>query len=249
MAAGKGTRMKDPARAKVMYEILGRPMIHYVVDLAYELQMDRVLVIVGHQREAVTEYLRQSHPQAECVVQAEQLGTGHAIMQARTPLDDFAGRVIVLSGDVPLLSRPSMEGLLDHHAKTHASATILTADMDDPTGYGRILRDTDGGVTGIVEHRDASPEELKIREINSGIYVFDKSRLFEGLEQIKTDNVQHEYYLTDVFKYFWKHRFRVSAVKVQHADEIRGINTVAQLEEARKLMEVRNSVRSGSSRG
>lgn len=243
MAAGKGTRMKDPTKAKVMYEILGKPMIHYVVDLAFSLEMDRVLVIVGHRGETVSGYLSKSHPRAECIIQAEQLGTGHAIMQAKSALLGFNGRVIVLSGDVPLLTKTSMDGLIGHHAISNASATILTAEMSDPIGYGRVVRNVDGSVTKIVEHREASQDELKISEINSGIYVFEKEKLFEGLEHIKASNVQHEYYLTDVFEYFWKNHLKVSALKAQHSDEIRGINTFEQLDEARRLMETRKDPR------
>jgi bifunctional N-acetylglucosamine-1-phosphate-uridyltransferase/glucosamine-1-phosphate-acetyltransferase GlmU-like protein len=117
MAAGKGTRMKDPSKVKVMYELLGKPMIHYVVDLAYKLKADRVIVIVGYQREAVINYISKSHPQIEIAVQAEQLGTGHAIMQAENALKDFHGEVIVLSGDVPLLTAASMQQLIAHHFK------------------------------------------------------------------------------------------------------------------------------------
>ncbi len=243
MAAGKGTRMKDPTKAKVMYEILGKPMIHYVVDLAFSLEMDRVLVIVGHQRETVSSYLNKSHPRAESIVQAEQLGTGHAIMQAKSALLGFDGHVIVLSGDVPLLTKTSMNGLIGHHAISKSSATILTAEMSDPTGYGRVVRNVDGSVVKIVEHREASQDELKISEINSGIYVFEKEKLFEGLEHIKARNVQHEYYLTDVFEYFWKNQLKVSALKAQYPDEIRGINTFEQLDEARRLMESRKDTR------
>jgi len=241
MAAGKGTRMKDPTRAKVMYEIGERPMIHYVVDLAFDLNLERVLVIVGHQRESVTSYLAGTHPRAECVTQAEQLGTGHAVMQAKRSLEGFRGSVVVLSGDVPLLTRGTMDGLMEHHKSTGASATILTVDMPDPTGYGRILRNADGSVRRIVEQKDASPAELKTTEINSGIYVFDKESLFDGLEHIDTLNVQHEYYLTDVFEYYWKRRLKVSALRAKQADEVRGINTFEQLEEARKAMETRHA--------
>ena len=241
MAAGKGTRMKDPSKAKVMYEILGKPMVHYVVDLAFGLGMDRVLVVVGYQRETVSSYLAKSHPRVEIVVQAEQLGTGHAVLQAKDALQGFDGHVIVLSGDVPLLTRGSMDELIKHHGNTSAGATILTAEMPDPAGYGRILRNADGSVRKIVEHRDATPEELKVSEINSGIYVFEIDRLFEGLEHINPHNVQHEYYLTDVFEYFWKNNLKVSALKASNLDEIRGINTFDQLEEARGLMETRLS--------
>jgi len=241
MAAGKGTRMKDLAKAKVMYPILGKPMIHYVVDLALDLRMQRVVVIVGHQKDDVIRYLKGSHPLAECVVQEEQLGTGHAVMQSQEALQSFVGRVLVLSGDVPLLTKESIDALIAHHVRAKAKATILTAEMADPTGYGRIIRGRDGMVRKIVEHRDATPKELSVREINSGIYVFEKASLFEGLEHIRADNVQHEYYLTDIFEYFGERRWRVAGLKVQNVDEIRGINTFEQLEEARKLMETRRA--------
>jgi UDP-N-acetylglucosamine diphosphorylase/glucosamine-1-phosphate N-acetyltransferase len=239
MAAGQGKRMKDPTRAKVMYELNGRPMLHYVADLADALGARRVVVIVGHQRELVTDYLRHSHPFAECVVQEQQLGTGHAVLQAGHSLAGFGGDVLVLSGDVPLLTRRTMLKVLEHHRTTGAAATILTAVVDDPTGYGRIIRNADGSVKRIVEHRDASEEERKILEINSGIYVFDKKKLFDGLRKIEPHNVQNEYYLTDVFEYFWKLQWTVSALMAEEVEEIHGINTVLQLEQAQGILESR----------
>jgi bifunctional N-acetylglucosamine-1-phosphate-uridyltransferase/glucosamine-1-phosphate-acetyltransferase GlmU-like protein len=134
MAAGKGTRMKDSSKAKVMYEVLGKPMVHYVLDLAKMLKASRVIVIVGYQRDTVIQYLQNSHPNVEIAVQEEQLGTGHAIMQSEATLKGFSGDVVVLSGDVPLLTADSVQELIDHHQQTAASATILTADFTDPTG-------------------------------------------------------------------------------------------------------------------
>lgn len=237
LAAGKGTRMKDPSKAKVMYEISGRPMLHYVVDVAFMMNPDRVLVIVGYERQAVMDYLNRSHPNARCIVQAEQLGTGHAVMQTEPELSEFVGDVIVLSGDVPLLTVSTLRDLLDHHRRTGADATILTAELPDPTGYGRIIRNPDGSVKKIVEQKDASDDEKKVCEINSGIYVFDRARLFESLRHLTPNNAQQEYYLTDVFEYFWKQQWKVSAVPAADPDEIRGINTVGQLEEVRRLLE------------
>jgi len=239
MAAGKGTRMKDPSKAKVMYELLGKPMIHYVVDLAYNLKADRVVVIVGYQSDVVKNYICTSHPKIEIALQAEQLGTGHAIMQTETALKDFLGDVIVLSGDVPLLTIKSMQQLIEHHVQTQADSTILTASIDDPTGYGRILRNNDGSVKKIVEQKDATEEESQVKEINSGIYIFDKQKLFDSLQHITPHNVQKEYYLTDVFEYFWKHHWRVSALKATYVDEIRGINTIEQLKEAETIQRTR----------
>ena len=236
MAAGQGKRMQDPSRAKVMYELDGRPMIHFVVDLAYDLGAGRGMVVVGHQREIVTEYLRRSHPDVLCPVQEQQLGTGHAVMQTEESLRGLQGDVVVLSGDVPLLTKKTMQHLMDHHIASKAVATILTARVDDPTGYGRIIRNEQGFVEKIVEHRDANAEELRIREINSGIYLFDKERLFDGLSRLTTENTQHEYYLTDVFGYFWMNRWPVSALVADHPEEIHGINTVDQLEQARGIL-------------
>ncbi len=239
MAAGKGTRMRDPSKAKVMYEILGKPMLHYVLLLTEDLNLDRVVVVVGYQKDIVLDYVKKDHPSARCTVQEPQLGTGHAVMQADAPLSDFHGDVLVLSGDVPLLTKESLQALMDHHEHAGAKATILTADVTDPTGYGRIIRGNDGSVSKIVEHRDASPGELQVHEINSGIYLFDKECLFDALKHIRADNVQHEYYLTDVFGFFGSHSWKVAGMKVRNIDEIRGINNVAQLEEARNIMEAR----------
>jgi UDP-N-acetylglucosamine pyrophosphorylase len=236
MAAGKGTRMKDATRAKVMYELDGKPMIHFVIRLGVDLSAGRTIVVVGYQRETVEGYLKNHFPDAECVVQAQQLGTGHAVMQAESALEDFSGNVLVLSGDVPLLQHATVDELVGYHQKTKAVATILTAELKDPSGYGRIVRNSDHSVEKIVEHRDASDHELKIQEINSGIYVFEKEKLFDGLNHIRPHNIQNEFYLTDVFEYFRKHRWIVSALKAPHPDEIRGINTVEQLNEAQKAL-------------
>jgi UDP-N-acetylglucosamine pyrophosphorylase len=246
MAAGQGKRMKDPSRAKVMYELHNKPMIHFVVDLAGELGASNIVVIAGHQRQILIDYLAKSHPSVTCATQEPQLGTGHAVMQAASALNEFNGDVLVLSGDVPLLTKWTMEKLLRHHFDTGAVATILTSKMKDPTGYGRIVRNTDRSVKKIVEHRDASEEERTISEINSGIYVFDKEKLFDGLNHITPNNTQNEYYLTDVFEYFWQHQWTVSAVEAEHEDEIHGINTFDQLEDARRILNTRTVAASTS---
>jgi UDP-N-acetylglucosamine pyrophosphorylase len=239
MAAGQGKRMKDPSRAKVMYELNNKPMIIYVVDLALELGAVNPVVIVGHQRQLVTDYLAKSHPAVTCAVQDPQLGTGHAVLQSEKALESIQGDVLVLSGDVPLLTKRTMDSLVHHHLETGAVATILTSKMKDPAGYGRIVRNPDGSVKRIVEHRDASEEERKIVEINSGIYVFDKEKLFVGLHHITPNNAQNEYYLTDVFEYFWRHQWTVSALVADHEDEVHGINTYEQLEQARGILNTR----------
>lgn len=239
MAAGQGKRMKYPSRAKVMYEINGKPMIHYVADLAIELGSKKVVAIVGHERQVVIDYLGKSHPAVKCVIQEQQLGTGHAVLQAEQALASFQGDVLVLSGDVPLLTKRTMDNLIRHHFETGAVATILTAMVSDPTGYGRIIRNSDGSVKRIVEHRDASEEERRVLEINSGIYLFEKQKLFDGLHRVTPNNVQHEYYLTDVFEYSWIQHWPVSALVADHEDEIHGINNFDQLEQARTILNSR----------
>jgi UDP-N-acetylglucosamine pyrophosphorylase len=240
MAAGKGTRMKNASMAKVMHTIGGKPMVEHVVDLALHLKAERIVAVVGWHKESVIRHLHATGHHVTCVDQTPQLGTGHAVMQAEKPLEGFIGDVLVLSGDVPLLMAKTLDRLVAYHRSAPTAATVLTAILDDPTGYGRILREGTGGeVLGIVEHKDATPEQREVREINTGIYVFDKTRLFDGLQHITTVNAQNEYYLTDVFGYFWKNHFAVRAVPVDEPIEVQGINTVEQLESARAAFAAR----------
>jgi UDP-N-acetylglucosamine pyrophosphorylase len=236
LAAGKGTRMNNPGMAKVMYDINGKPIVEYVVELAIRLQTHRTLIVVGWQKQTVIDNISKVHPQVEFVEQVEQLGTGHAVLQAASALADFEGDVLILSGDVPLLTEKTARALIGYHRASEAVATILTADLDDPSGYGRIVHNEDGSVRKIIEHKDASKKELAIQEINSGIYVFDKMKLFEQLAHLEPNNAQGEYYLTDVFEIFWKNKWRVSAVKAIDAVEVMGINDLDQLELARNIM-------------
>ncbi|MCS7230020.1 MAG: sugar phosphate nucleotidyltransferase [Candidatus Kryptonium sp.] len=242
LAAGKGTRMKNPDMSKVMFYLNGEPMIKNVVNLAFKINSDRVIVVVGYNKEMVMDYLKRIAPSVEFAIQEEQLGTGHAVMQTEEMLKNFDGDVLVLSGDVPLLTVKTMRRLLKHHYESNAVATLLTAEVDDPTGYGRIIRNPDGSVDRIVEHKDATEEERKIKEINSGIYVFKREPLFEALKHITPHNVQGEYYLTDVFYYFSHHDMKICALKAENWDEIHGINTMEQLEKAREILERRRQL-------
>ena len=241
MAAGKGTRMKNPGMAKVMYTINNRPLVEWVVALAENLQSSRTVIIVGWQKDTVIDHLARRYPSVICVEQHPQLGTGHAVMQAEPSLHGHSGDVLVLSGDVPMLRLETARSLIDEHRTSGASVTVLTAVIDNPTGYGRIVRDKAGLVRAIVEEKDATPEERAIREINSGIYVFNAPALFDGLKHITTNNSQGEYYLTDVVQYGCRNNLRVVAVVVHDAVEVGGINTVEQLEEARRILEGKGS--------
>jgi UDP-N-acetylglucosamine pyrophosphorylase len=236
MAAGKGTRMNNPDMAKVMYPVGGKPMVEHVARLAEHLHAQRIVVIVGWQRESVRKHLETACPESVCVVQDPQLGTGHAVMQAAQALEGFSGDVLVLSGDVPLLRLETIRMLVDVHRKADTVATVLTTVLEDPSGYGRMIRDASGKVTAIVEQKDASDAQKAIREVNSGIYLFKKDELFEGLKHITPNNTQKEYYLTDVFGYFWSQSMSVSAVVCGDPLEIRGINTLQQLEDARAVL-------------
>ncbi len=241
MAAGKGTRMKNPDKAKVMFEVLGKPMIEHVVALAHSIESARTIVVVGFHREEVMAHVKKVAPQVEFAVQEPQLGTGHAVLQTESYLKNFEGDVLVLSGDVPLLKHSTMLAMISYHRHKKSVATILTAELEDPSGYGRIIRNDEGSVTGIVEHKDASEAQRRIGEINSGIYLFDNAHLFDALHHIDAHNVQNEYYLTDVFQYYWKHHLHVSAKITDDFNEIRGVNTAEQLEEARNVLLQRNS--------
>ena len=231
MAAGQGKRMRNPDMAKVMHLLGGLPLIQHVVRLARKSGAIRIITVVGHQRESVIAHLHATDPDVEIAVQAEQLGTGHAVLQTASLLRDFEGDVLILSGDAPMTSPKTLGTMLDHHRSTGAVVTVLTALLSDPDGYGRVLREADGSIRKIVEQKDASEEELAVREINSGIYVFKARTLFDALALVTNDNAQGEYYLPDVFALFAKRGLRMEPCIVHSFDEIRGVNTIEQLRE------------------
>lgn len=249
LAAGQGTRMKS-RRAKVLHELAGRPLIGHVCRTALALAPNRVIAIVGHQGEAVSEAfldeMKKLAPEvaAETVVQAEQRGTGHAVRMAEASLAGTEGTLLVLSGDVPLLTSGTLEKLLKAHRSDKYAATVLTTEMPDPTGYGRVVRQAVGDFGHIVEHRDASPAELEIREINAGIYAFEMAGLFPSLEKITPANAQGEYYLPDTLKILKNEGHAIGVVCHPANEEVLGINSRSELAAAaahfrhRKLAEL-----------
>jgi UDP-N-acetylglucosamine diphosphorylase/glucosamine-1-phosphate N-acetyltransferase len=231
MAAGQGKRMQDPTLPKVLYPVGGEPMLGHVVRLCEELCAFPIICIIGYGRDAVSTYLSEKFPEAKIAIQEEQLGTGHAVQQAERELDGFAGDILILSGDVPLLTHETAARLIAHHRECKEAATVLTVHMDNPTGYGRVIRTESGRLKTIVEERDATPEERKIEEINTGIYVFNSDILFDVLKRIDRKNAQGEYYLTDTFKLIIE-QFGMDAVAVVSTNdpiEVSGVNTKEQL--------------------
>lgn len=240
MAAGKGKRMKNPDRSKVMFELRGKPMIEYVIELSLKIDSELIVPIVGHQKQSVIDFLStrfaDNIDRIKFAHQDEQLGTGHAIMQTKEILKDFDGNVLILSGDVPLLKYETVMEFIKYHSGNGFRASLLSAIFDDPFGYGRIIRKDEGTFVDIVEEKDADEAQKKIKEINSGIYIVDNKILFEALTTIKTDNAQGEYYLTDIFKYFRDRNIKIGAVPVGNNLEITGVNTIEQLTELEKLI-------------
>ncbi len=240
LAAGKGKRMGNPDLPKVLSLLHGRPLLAYVLDQAKELNPDRCVVIVGHRRDLVEEFVALNYPWAECVTQAEQLGTGHAVMQCAEALADFHGDVLVLSGDVPLLKAASLSDFISQHRAAHADASVLSCVAPDPTGYGRIIRDTVGNFTSIVEHRDTNELQRSVDEVNSGIYVLSSALLFDALAKVGNSNAQQEYYLTDVIAILRAEHKQVSAFTASNFQELMGINTLAELAEAERILAAHN---------
>jgi bifunctional UDP-N-acetylglucosamine pyrophosphorylase / glucosamine-1-phosphate N-acetyltransferase len=226
LAAGKGTRMKS-ARPKVLHRVAGQTLIAHVLSCAAAMHPRSTTIVIGHQAEALTAAL-EGYPSLTFVVQEPQLGTAHALMTTEQALAGKRGLLVLLSGDVPLLTAETLQTLVDRHEQTGASATIVTAVVDNPHGYGRIVR-TGERIARIVEQKDASPAEQQIREINSGIYAFSLDGLFDAVRSIAAENAQNEYYLPDLVAIYRQRGLIVETVIVSNPDEIRGINSRTEL--------------------
>ena len=235
LAAGKGTRMKS-ALYKVLHPICGISMVEHVVRAVEQSHVEKIVTIVGHGAEQVKEVLGE---RTEYALQAEQLGTGHAVQQAAENLAHLAGHTLVICGDTPLLSSQTLNDLFAYHEAQGAGATILTAVADDATGYGRIVRDSTGRVLRIVEQKDASVEEQAIKEFNTGTYIFDNQVLFNSLKQVTNDNAQGEYYLTDVIEVARHAGKKVVAYVMKDENEALGVNDRVALAQATDLMRMR----------
>ncbi|WP_418832165.1 bifunctional UDP-N-acetylglucosamine diphosphorylase/glucosamine-1-phosphate N-acetyltransferase GlmU [Paraeggerthella sp.] len=235
LAAGAGTRMKSK-KPKVAHEVLGKPLVRWVVDAAREAGVDRVVSVVGHAREQVIPLIEGD---TQAVVQSEQNGTAGAVLVCADALADFDGSLVVLSGDCPLITPRTIAQLVEARERDNAAVVVLTMELDDPFGYGRIVRDERGSVARIVEQKDATPEEAALRECNSGFYCFDARALFDALAQVGNDNAQGEFYLTDVLEICRRAGRPVLALPCDDASECLGVNSRAQLAEATKLLQRR----------
>lgn len=218
---------------KVLHKLGGKPMVEHVVNTAKAAGVGKILLVIGHKWEQAKEALK--HLPVEFVIQKQQLGTGHAVLQTEELLADFEGDVLVLSGDVPLLKAETVERLLGEHRQKQASATVLTAILDDPSGYGRVVRDERGLMKEIVEEKDADADQMRIGEINTGTFCFDRSSLFSALRMLTNDNQQGEYYLPDTLKLLREEGLPVWAVVVADPRETLGINSEGELKEMEKL--------------
>ena len=238
LAAGKGTRMKS-SMPKVLHRAGDRTLIDHVLGTAASLSPATTVVVIGHQAEEVKRALSERLGLG-FTVQEPQLGTGHALLQTEPLLRDATGTLVLLSADVPLLRAETLAALLRRHEKRHAAATVLTADVAVSDGYGRIVRD-EGQIAAIVEHKDASPAERQIREINSGIYAFDVAPLFDALREIGSSNAQGEYYLPDLVRIYRRRGLPVETVKLEDAREVLGVNSRMELAEVSAILRVRKN--------
>ena len=231
LAAGQGTRMNSDL-AKVLHPMAGHPLLWYVLDAVGELGVERTLVVIGHQRERVRAAFRAAG--IEWVEQVEQLGTGHAVMMAAPALEGFRGTLLVVYGDTPLLTAGTLHALLRGHERSGAAVTVLSMRLPDPRGYGRIVRGSGDSIQAIVEERDATPEQRRIDEVNSGVCAFDWPRLAVALSGLSAHNAQGEYYLTDAVDALRRAGHATAVVVAPDHRELLGINTPAQLEEAER---------------
>ena len=225
LAAGKGSRMESEL-PKVLHQLNGKSLIDYVLDTASELNPDSITLVVGFQKDRVKNHIQNDN--VNYVSQEEQLGTGHAALQLENQLENQSGHLLILYGDAPNIKSSTLSPIINEHIEENRTATLITATLNDPTGYGRIIRNQDGDLLKIVEEKDCTPDEKKIKEWNPGIYIFKIPQLFSELKRIKSNNASNEYYLTDVIELI-KENSPVQAKKIDNPMEVIGINTINQL--------------------
>ena len=236
LAAGKGTRMKSDM-PKVLHTIFEKTLLGYVIDAVNNTGIaDENFVIVGHQAERVEEYINKNYDNAKCVLQSPQLGTGHAVSMALPYLKDFDGEVIILYGDTPLITSETIKEFVEAHRNLKSDITVMSAIFENPTNYGRIIRNSNNTLNSIVEEKDATLEQKAVKEINAGIYCLNWAKIKPAFSQLKTNNAQGEYYLTDIIKWGNEQNLSVNAYTLKDNEEIYGINSKSNLAEATKFL-------------
>lgn len=241
LAAGKGKRLQSEAfnQPKVLRLAVGEPLIGHVLKNTDFIAQEDTIIVVGYKKEMVIDYVKGQYKFAS---QDEQLGTGHAVMMAEEILKDYDGDVLVLYGDMPLFSKETLESFIETHKKLNSVCTVMTGIVDNPPAYGRIVRNSEGDFVDIVETKDCNEEQLKIKELNVGVYVFDCKTLFNNLRKLNNNNNQKEYYLTDIPKILLSENIKVNTYTVSNSEEIYGVNTLEELEFCENILRRRANI-------
>ena len=229
LAAGKGTRMNSDL-PKVLHKLKGKPLLDYVIDESELLNPKEIILVVGFKKDRVIKHT-EKRINLKYATQIEQLGTGHAVLQTNELLKNRKGHILILYGDVPNIKASTLQPIIDDHISNNRDLTLITAEIDDPTGYGRIIRDKNDNLLKIIEEKDCNDIEKKIKEWNPGIYIFKIPEVFKILDDIKTNNASKEYYLTDAIGLAQQSNMQIKAIKIANSNEVVGVNTADQLEE------------------
>lgn len=239
LAAGKGTRMKSETTPKVLHQIMGKTLLGYVLDNVKNFVSEEY-VIVGHHAQEVENFVKSNYENAKTVLQSPQLGTGHAVSMVCPDLQNYDGLVLILCGDTPLVQEETLKKFVEYHKSQNSDITVMSTLFDNPTGYGRIIREQDKSLQCIVEEKDANPEEKAVKEVNAGIYCLNWGKIKDAFGQLKSNNAQGEYYLTDIISWGKTKALKVNAYILENSDEIYGINSRLNLAQAAKMMNHRN---------
>ena len=239
LAAGKGTRIKSVSTPKVLHEIMGKTLLGYVLDNVKNFVSEE-FVIVGHHAQDVENFVKNNYDNAKTVLQSPQLGTGHAVSMVCPELENYDGLVLILCGDTPLVKEETLKEFIEFHKSQNSDLTVMSTIFDNPANYGRIIRESDNSLKCIVEEKDATPEQKAVKEVNAGIYCLNWGKIKSAFGQLKSNNAQGEYYLTDIVSWGKAQNLNVNAYILQNSDEIYGINSRLNLAEAAKMMNRRN---------
>ena len=239
LAAGKGTRMKSITTPKVLHQIMGKTLLGYVLDSVKNFASEE-FVIVGHHAEEVEKFVNDNYKNAKTTLQSPQLGTGHAVSMVCPMLKNYDGMVLILCGDTPLITEETLKDFVDFHKSNNSDITVMSTIFENPTGYGRIIREEDNSLRCIVEEKDATLEQKAIKEVNAGIYCLNWAKIKDAFSQLKSNNAQGEYYLTDIIAWGKAKNLNVNAYILKDSDQIYGINSRLNLAQASKMMNKRN---------